>query len=167
MKLNYCPECAAPLQKQSETKYTCANSHDYFNNPRVAVTIIFLNAEGQALYAKRAREPKKGYYDFPGGFADFGETPEEAIRREIREETGLENVELIAISISSSNVYAENTSTCDFVFICDKWEGEITPQDDVETLEWKPLEFMESDAFAWKYNGLREELARYLSKNHL
>jgi mutator protein MutT len=38
---------------------------------------------------EKARGPFKGRWDLPGGKADFGETPEEALYREIEEETGL------------------------------------------------------------------------------
>jgi len=47
--------------------------------------------EGQdILLVERAKEPLKGYWSLPGGIVEAGERLEEAVRREVREETGLE-----------------------------------------------------------------------------
>ncbi|MCX6695101.1 MAG: NUDIX hydrolase [Candidatus Altiarchaeota archaeon] len=46
--------------------------------------------EDKVLLMKRTREPWKGLWGFPGGHVDSGELPEDAIVREVREETGLD-----------------------------------------------------------------------------
>ena len=53
---------------------------------------------------RRAKEPAKGTLDLPGGFVDMGETVEQGMIREIKEETGLD-VEEIQYLFSSPNVY--------------------------------------------------------------
>lgn len=45
---------------------------------------------GRALLIKKGRGPYIGKYDLPGGKIEFGETQEDALRREIAEETGLQ-----------------------------------------------------------------------------
>lgn len=61
-----------------------------FNNPKATVTGIIIK-DGKVLALKRKEEPFKGKFDFPGGYMNAGETPEEAMRREIKEELGVES----------------------------------------------------------------------------
>lgn len=46
--------------------------------------------DGAVLLIRKARGPYTGRWDLPGGQIEFGETPEEALRREVNEETGLQ-----------------------------------------------------------------------------
>lgn len=55
--------------------------------PAVSVALV---RDGKVLLVKRGRPPVQGLYAFPGGKVDPGESDEEAARRELLEETGLE-----------------------------------------------------------------------------
>lgn len=55
----------------------------------VSVIAVILNDEGKILLLDHVLRPKNGW-GAPGGFIDLGEQPEAAIRRELREEIGLE-----------------------------------------------------------------------------
>jgi 8-oxo-dGTP diphosphatase len=46
--------------------------------------------DGRALIIKRAHEPRRGEWSIPGGTVELGEPLTDAVRRELREETGLE-----------------------------------------------------------------------------
>ena len=61
----------------------------YPERPIVGVGAVVLDGD-RVLLVKRAHEPLKGEWSLPGGAVDVGETLEEAIRREVREETCLE-----------------------------------------------------------------------------
>jgi 8-oxo-dGTP diphosphatase len=159
MKLNYCIECGAKLHKKTTTVYLCANNHPYWNNPRAAAAIVLLK-DHQALFSKRARDPKKNQYDFPGGFLEYGESAETAIKRELKEETGLVAKELILIGWAA-NIYEENTSVCDAVFLSRDWEGQPLAADDSAALEWKPIDFIFSPEFAWDYTGLVDKIKEF------
>jgi mutator protein MutT len=59
------------------------------HHPITAVAAIILQND-KILLIKRGSEPNIGKWSIPGGSIEFGETLEEAVKREVREETGLE-----------------------------------------------------------------------------
>ena len=78
-----------------------------YKYPRPAVTVdiaIFMPLEGilKVLLIQRSTEPFKGLYALPGGFVDIRETLEEAARRELSEETGLQLDQLTQVHTFSA-----------------------------------------------------------------
>ena len=58
-------------------------------SPRVGCGALILDDQDRILLVKRLREPEAGHWGFPGGKVDFGETVQEAVLREIKEELGI------------------------------------------------------------------------------
>ncbi|WP_024513694.1 NUDIX hydrolase [Bradyrhizobium sp. Tv2a-2] len=56
--------------------------------PQLAVSAAIFR-DGKVLLVRRARSPGNGFYSFPGGRVEFGETLHQALAREVDEETGL------------------------------------------------------------------------------
>ena len=61
----------------------------YPEAPIVAVGAVVMDRDS-VLLIQRGQEPQKGAWTLPGGAVELGETLEQAIRREVLEETGLE-----------------------------------------------------------------------------
>lgn len=64
-----------------------------FNNPKGTVAAVVIK-EGKLLVLKRDQEPGRGQWDLPGGFMNEGEAPEAALRRELKEELGVDGATL-------------------------------------------------------------------------
>lgn len=97
----FCPKCGSKLEarrlKESEPeRLVCSScSFIFYLDPRVAACVIFL-MDGKIVLLKRAIEPQKGKWVFPGGYVDRGESVPDAAVRETLEEVNL-RVSLIGI----------------------------------------------------------------------
>ena len=63
----------------------------------VGVGAVIWNGDGQVLLIRRTKAPRAGQWSLPGGKVEQGESLEQALRREVREETGLE-VEILGLA---------------------------------------------------------------------
>lgn len=109
-----------------------------------------MNEKQELLIATRANDPAKGTLDLPGGFVDMYETGEEAVVREVKEETNLEVIDIHYL-FSIVNIYNYSNfevHTLDLVYKCEvKSTENMKAEDDVSKLEFKkisdlnPLEF--------------------------
>ncbi len=72
----------------------------------VSVAAIITNEKGEVLLLDHVLRPAQTTWGIPGGFLERGEQPEQAVRREIREETGLEleNVKLLEVRATNRHV---------------------------------------------------------------
>jgi ADP-ribose pyrophosphatase len=93
----YCAQCGSPRAPGlAGNPFRCdACGFVHYFTPVLAVAAIIRDADGRVLLITRGREPGKGMLGMPGGFVDPGETAEEAVRREVREEVGLEIAGLV------------------------------------------------------------------------
>ncbi len=91
----YCQRCGRSLVERyvagdGRPRLQCEScGFIHYMNPRV-VTAAIVEHGGRVLLQRRAIEPGRGRWTFPGGFLEIGETPEAGAVRETREETGLE-----------------------------------------------------------------------------
>ena len=91
-RLKYCPFCGGSrFSWDGKKRHLCADcGHMLYTNAATAVIAVIENEAHELLMVKRRFEPAKGKLDLPGGFVDFGESAEAALRREVLEEVNLE-----------------------------------------------------------------------------
>lgn len=105
MNWNYCPVCATELamitlQEDSGwvERLRCPACHyTHWNNP-VPVLAAIIEYQGQVLLARNAAWPPK-MFALITGFMEAGESPQEGIAREIKEETNLDVVSLDLVGV--------------------------------------------------------------------
>lgn len=100
----HCPSCGRPGPTGTRPLVCDGCGFTYFVNPTVAVGAVVEDADGNIVLIRRARDPGRGMLALPGGFVDPGETAEQALRRELREEIGLSVDEVRYVS-SHPNTY--------------------------------------------------------------
>lgn len=119
-------------------------------------------SNGKILLEKRLNEPGRGKWSIPGGLVELGESPEDAVIREVREETGLivADPKLVGV-VNSVTLDADGRIKYHFVIIdyfVRVLGGELRAADDAEAVRWVNLDKAE------EYD-LTETLRQFLRRN--
>lgn len=85
----FCRTCGAPMKRHTEISKICTACGEEIW-PQVQPAIIVLIERGDEILLVRARNFRKPFHGLVAGFVETGESLEECVRREVREETGLE-----------------------------------------------------------------------------
>jgi len=91
---SFCPKCGQALEDryvedEGRNRLVCsACSQIHYLNPIVVAGVVPQSENGVWLL-RRAIEPRRGFWTFPAGFMEIGETVEEAAQRETREELNM------------------------------------------------------------------------------
>jgi len=133
----YCAFCGNILGKEMvevRIRQVCTTCKEVvYENPIPAASVILMNKHNEILLVKREREPAKGLWCFPIGFAEIGETIEEAALRELKEEAGIDGsiVQLIDVVSEYNEIYGDVLVV---TFEAEKIGGEEKAGDDA--IEW-------------------------------
>ncbi|MBI5370176.1 NUDIX domain-containing protein [Candidatus Uhrbacteria bacterium] len=110
-----------------------------------SVYLVLQNARGEGLLLKRKNTGfKDGEYGLPAGHVDGGETLSEAMRREAREEIG---IEIAPKDLTLAHVMHRNCGDherLDFFFTCHRYRGEVRNCEEgkCEELRWCSLDVL-------------------------
>ena len=166
-KFQYCPVCGSHYFEINNVKSKkCADcGFIYYANPSSATVAFILNEKEELLVVRRKNEPAKGTLDLPGGFVDMDETGEEGMAREVKEETGLDVVE-VNYQFSLPNLYLYSdflVHTLDMFYLVKvKDLSHIEAMDDAEAYYWIPLHAIHPEEFG--LGSVRKGIIKFLAK---
>lgn len=126
-----------------------------FNNPKGAVSAIIIKDQ-KLLVLKRNEEPHKGVLDLPGGYMNAGERPEETMRREVKEELGVDSdITFIKNFPGTAEYNGKSFSVLNHVFLVEPI-GEIKlNKKENSSMEWKDLR----DTFDIAFNSNKDAIS--------
>ncbi len=122
-----------------------------YPRPAVSVDAILIdkNKEADVLLIRRKHYPFENMWALPGGFVDMNETLEEAIDRELEEETGISGVSLEQFKAFSEVNRDPRFRTISVIFIgfVNKEDLEVSAGDDAAEAKWFKIKNLENLAF--------------------
>jgi 8-oxo-dGTP diphosphatase len=111
---------------------------EYPDRPIVGVGGVVVHRQ-RALLIRRGCEPLKGQWSIPGGMLELGEELAEGVRRELKEETGLE-VEPLEIVAAFDRITRQGQRVkYHYVivdYVCRRKRGRLKPASDVVDARW-------------------------------
>jgi 8-oxo-dGTP diphosphatase len=133
----------------------------YPTQPVVGVGAIVLR-KGEILLEQRGNEPARGQWTIPGGVVEIGESLEDAVRRETKEETGLDVQHAHLIDVVDQ-VHLDQKGSIEYHYVIIDYvvtvkSGEPHAASDAKALRWVPIGEVEG------YN-LTPSFRRFFVKN--
>lgn len=114
---------------------------EFPDHPLVGVGGVVIH-RNRVLLIRRGAEPLKGQWSLPGGMLELGEGLEEAVRRELREETGLEVEPLAMLTVFDRIMRSgpdDRRVRYHYVivdYVCRRKRGRLAPASDVLDARW-------------------------------
>ncbi len=149
---SYCPGCGKKtLEPDCDKSFICKQcDFTFFLNAAAAGIALIFNESHQILITVRKQNPFKGMLDFPGGFAEPGETMETCLIREIKEELNLDVLELDYFCSEPSQYLFKNIlyPITDMAFFCTINDfSAIKAQDDVADFSFLDVDQLDLSQF--------------------
>lgn len=120
--------------------------------------------DGRVLLIRRGKEPLKGRWVVPGGTLELGETLEEALAREMAEETGLQVTVGEALTVFDRVERQEGVVRYHYVivdYLCSYVSGDAVAASDAEAVAWAaPQDLAAYDMPAKALEVVRDAFAR-------
>ncbi|MEJ5366310.1 MAG: NUDIX domain-containing protein [Desulfosoma sp.] len=137
--MRFCPECGKPLQEKAidgRERKVCSDpacSYVFWNNPTPVVAAV-VEWNGAVVLLRSKGWPRR-FFGIVAGFLEAGETPEEGILREVREELGLQGR---IVDFLGHYAFAEKNQTIAAYHV--RAEGNLVPGDEIAEVKILPPE---------------------------
>jgi 8-oxo-dGTP diphosphatase len=106
------------------------------SRPQLAASAVIFR-DDRVLLVRRAREPGRGRYSLPGGRVEWGETIEQAVHREVAEETGITIAIVRLAGIREVLPTARGGGHFVVLSFAARWSaGEVTLNDEHDAFQW-------------------------------
>lgn len=133
----FCPLCQASLTNHDwdgkSRRYCSQCGFVYWERPLPAVAALVYNVEHQeVLLVTRRYPPATGGYTLPGGGVEYGESVQDALRREVLEETGL----IVGIDSQLGTWSTPSNETLITFFLAHQIGGNLNPGSDAMETVW-------------------------------
>ncbi len=162
----YCPSCRKSVKRGEEELLDCPCGFHFYLNPAPCSLAVLTNRKKEILFVVRGRAPRKGFLDLPGGFVGYGESIEQGVRRELREEIGVVPKVLRYIgSYPDRYLYRgiryHVVSSAFWGVLTNEEVSRVGVADDISGVEWHPKTEIPTSRFAFK--SMKKILDDFLS----
>lgn len=146
----YCPRCGSKIIRKKiedrERDYCNKCQTVFYDNPLPVVSAIVLNKKREILLVLRYRNPHAGEWCLPSGFVELDESIENAVIRELKEETGINGKVLRLIDTHSryNDIYGDLIWV---TFEVSRTSGRVIPGDDAKDAKYFPINELPKLAF--------------------
>jgi 8-oxo-dGTP diphosphatase len=102
----------------------------------LVVAAALIDVDGRVLITQRPKgKSMEGLWEFPGGKIQLGETPEEALIRELKEELSIETKTTCLAPLTFTSHKYEGFHLLMPLYICRRWDGIVTPMEE-QRVKW-------------------------------
>jgi NADH pyrophosphatase NudC (nudix superfamily) len=173
--LKFCPRCGGKLEPQEQEGQVMPTCQDkkcgfiFWQSSSPTVAAVILNESEQVLFTRRAIEPGKGKLDLPGGFLQYGELPEDGMKREALEEIGVEIKIEDIIGFVIDDYFYQNVMMRNLVIgmeaVIVSGNSVNSDKKEIDELVWRDFDSIDNSEFALGYNEKLLEMVRQGTRN--
>ncbi|MBI2543731.1 MAG: NUDIX hydrolase [Candidatus Rokubacteria bacterium] len=138
-RYRFCMACGgrlARVRQEGRARLRCRRCGWIFYGNPIPAAVALVVRGGKVLLARRAAAPYRGTWDLPGGFLEAGETPERALRRELKEELGARTRSARFLEFSTETYGPGGFPILAVVFRVSLAPGRLRHASDVSAVRW-------------------------------